>query len=231
MSAFTALHRDELSAHHKPPFYLPVYERHFARFMDRSPVVLEIGVDDGTSLMLWRQMLGGTALVAGIDIDEKCRQYNVPYKGIAVFIGDQSDEAFLKDVVSQIGSPDIIIDDGSHKSDDMRKSFEVLYPLMTRNGVYVVEDLQMCYLGGKPVAGSFLEFCKSKIDDLHSAYHSAPVTKFAEDTADIHIYHAMVVFERGPNRVARQLAVQNDYLDYQEGGSVIKQMKRTEVNP
>ena len=42
---------------HKWVHYLDVYERHFRRFVDRKPVVLEIGVAGGGSLRLWQSYL------------------------------------------------------------------------------------------------------------------------------------------------------------------------------
>ncbi len=39
---------------------------------------------------------------------------------------------------------DIIIDDGSHMNRDVIKSFELLFPLLNDNGIYIVEDT-ICY--------------------------------------------------------------------------------------
>ena len=43
------------------------------------------------------------------------------------------------------GPFDIIIDDGSHRNDDMVISFETLFPVLKCGGMYVVEDLHCCY--------------------------------------------------------------------------------------
>ena len=57
-----------------------------------------------------------------------------------IFRGDQSDKLFLSKVIKQIGRPSIIIDDGSHKSDDITTSFKYLFPKLKNGGLYVVED-------------------------------------------------------------------------------------------
>ena len=39
---------------------------------------------------------------------------------------------------------DIILDDGSHSNKDVINSFELLFPLLNDNGLYIVEDT-ICY--------------------------------------------------------------------------------------
>ena len=49
--------------------YFEVYERHLARLRSANPTVLEIGVQQGGSMEMWRQYFGGSARIFGIDID------------------------------------------------------------------------------------------------------------------------------------------------------------------
>ena len=37
---------------------------------------------------------------------------------------------------------DVIIDDGSHKPSDQIKSFEILWPMLSDGGLYIIEDVQ-----------------------------------------------------------------------------------------
>jgi len=53
-------------------YYFEIYEKHFQRFIGRSPVILEIGVCDGGSLELWKTYFGTGSKVVGIDIDPRC---------------------------------------------------------------------------------------------------------------------------------------------------------------
>lgn len=121
--------------------YLPFYEEEFKRLSPKT--LLEIGVWEGESLKLWQNMFPHTK-IWGVEINPQFQKENV-------FIGNQSDGQFLKSVVEQIGVPDIIIDDGSHKVSDQQKSFKVLFPLMKSGGIYVIEDLCTSYWTDHPL--------------------------------------------------------------------------------
>ena len=189
---------------HKWTHYFPIYERHFSRFKDTSCLVLEIGCEKGGSLQLWKKYFGPLADVVGIDIDPSCKQ--IEEDQIRVWIGDQSDTRFLEEVIEEIGQPDVVIDDGSHVMRHVRASFDFLYLRLSKNGVYVVEDMHTAYWneygGGYRQPDSFIEIAKSMIDSLN-AFHSrgaVPVDEFARITTSMHFYDSVVVFERGVHR-------------------------------
>jgi hypothetical protein len=180
--------------------FFAAYETHLARFCGRTVTMLEIGVSNGGSLEMWKRYLGPSAQIVGIDIDPRCREYEGPQ--MAVRIGDQSDRAFLLAVLEEFGPIDIVLDDGSHRAEDIAASFDVLYPRLERNGVYVVEDTATSYLapwgGGIGAEGGFLETVKARIDELHADFVPAlGPTPFTELTRSLHVYKNLVVFERG----------------------------------
>ena len=49
--------------------YFDIYERHFRRFKDTQPAILEIGVFGGGSLSMWQDYFGKKSQIVGIDID------------------------------------------------------------------------------------------------------------------------------------------------------------------
>ena len=55
--------------------YFPIYERHFARYVNTPFVFIEIGCGKGGSLQLWKEYFGPLVTIVGIDIREKCRQF------------------------------------------------------------------------------------------------------------------------------------------------------------
>ena len=189
---------------HKWKHYFPAYEAHFARYVNRPVVVFEIGVRFGGSLQMWKRYLGPYAQVVGIDIDARCR--DVEEDHIAVRIGDQADPAFLQSLIDEFGPPDIVIDDGSHRQSDVISSFRYLYPRMSPDGVYFVEDLQTSYWdeyeGGLRRDGTFIELTKNLIDELNADWTrgALPPNDFTASTLSIHLYSACAVFERGHNR-------------------------------
>src|ERR1700730_6351629 len=108
---------------------------------------------------MWKRYLGPFAQIVGIDVDPACKDFIESQ--IAVRIGDQGDTGFLRKIVEEFGTPDIVIDDGSHLMKDVSASFDCLYPLLDRDAVYIVEDLHTAYWeeygGGAGRAESFIE--------------------------------------------------------------------------
>jgi SAM-dependent methyltransferase len=186
---------------HKPKHYLPVYERHLHGFVGRPLTFLEIGCGHGGSLQMWKSYFGPHAEIVGLDIRPECKAYEEDQ--VNVRIGSQSDSSFLDSVVDEFGPPDIVIDDGSHMMKDIAASFASLYHRLTPNGVYVVEDLNFAYNansgGGLRRPGTFIEFSKAMVDQLHARYTNGALVPdaFTEQTMSIHFYDSMVVFERG----------------------------------
>jgi SAM-dependent methyltransferase len=162
---------------------------------------VEIGCGQGGSLQMWKRFLGPHARIIGIDIEPRCADYVEDQ--IEVRIGDQADATFLAALVAEFGEIDIVIDDGSHVMSHIAASFAALYPRLGRNGVYLVEDLHAAYWdeyeGGLRREGSFIEHCKSLIDELN-ADHTRGVTEptpFTRSTLSMHFYDSVVVFEKG----------------------------------
>jgi hypothetical protein len=186
---------------HKWKHYFPIYEQHFSRFVNRDVTLVEIGCFEGGSLQMWKRYLGPHARIIGIDIDPTCADASEDQ--IDVRIGDQANPAFLSGIVDEFGTPDIVIDDGSHVMSHIRSSFSFLYPKVARNGVYLVEDLHTAYWseyeGGLRKDGTFIELCKGMIDELNADHTrgALPSTDFSASTLSMHFYDSVVVFEKG----------------------------------
>lgn len=182
--------------------YFAIYDAHFRRFRGKPLTVLEIGIRKGGSLQIWREYFGPRARVVGADIDPECRALEAD--GFEVFIGDQGDPAFLSDIAERAGPFDIIIDDGSHRMEDLRISFATLFPILKSGGLYMVEDAHTCYMaeygGGYQRPGSFIENAKTIIDQMH-AFYSEDRSAFAPNALTVtvnavHFYDSIVVIEK-----------------------------------
>jgi len=186
---------------HKWKHYFPAYELHFARFVNRPMLFLEIGCGNGGSLQMWKRYFGPHAQIVGIDVEPHCKQFEEDQ--IKVRIGSQSDISFLAALLEEFGVPDVVLDDGSHRMSDVVKTFQYLYPRTAADGVYVVEDLHTAYWeeygGGLGREGSFIELCKGLIDELNADWtrEALPASEFTRSTLSMHFYDSMVVFERG----------------------------------
>ena len=96
-----------------------------------------------------------------------------------------------------------MVDDGSHKMDDVSASFQFLYPKMPKNGVYAVEDLHTAYWkeygGGIDEPRSFVNQAKRFIDSLNADHSRGviPVDFITRETFSISFYDSVIVFEKG----------------------------------
>src|SRR5690554_3569513 len=109
--------------------YLPVYDRLFSPFRHERVRLLEIGVQNGGSLEIWARYFADAAKLVGCDIEPACAGLRFEDPRIAVVVGDaNSDAAFAR--ITQISDGfDIVIDDGSHHSGDIVRSFARYFPL------------------------------------------------------------------------------------------------------
>lgn len=115
--------------------YGQIYDRHFAHRATAVKRVLEIGVDHGGSLQLWKEVFPN-ALIVGVDINPACKQYEEDR--IQIEIGDQADSGFWASLWDHYTGFDIVIDDGSHDREHQSVSFNALWR-QTRM-VYLIED-------------------------------------------------------------------------------------------
>lgn len=122
--------------------YLDIYDQYFNSIRYNVKTVLEIGVLNGQSLLMWRDYFPN-AIIYGVDINPDCKQFET--NKIKIIIGDQNDENFLNQLKKDIGTCNIILDDGSHITNHQIKTFNVLYDLVERGGYYIIEDLRNSY--------------------------------------------------------------------------------------
>ncbi|MGB7601983.1 MAG: class I SAM-dependent methyltransferase [Candidatus Sulfotelmatobacter sp.] len=196
---------------HKWKHYFPIYERHFKDFVYKPVTFIEIGCGLGGSLQMWKRYFGPHARIIGIDIDLECKKFEEDQ--IEVHIGQQQDGQFLQSLIDEIGTPDIVLDDGSHLMSHILATFQFLYPKVAKNGVYLVEDLHTAYWdeyeGGLRKPSTFIEACKNLIDELNADHSrgALPRTEFTQTTLSMHFYDSVAVFERGAHTRKRGLEI------------------------
>lgn len=192
--------------------YFDIYERHFSKFVNKNPVILEIGLGNGGSLEMWNYYFEKKCTIYGIDIEQYCLQ--IPEKlnatNIKTCVGDQSSIDFWSKYLSDKPNFDIVIDDGGHTMDQQITTFECIYDHININGVYLCEDTHTSYSlnygGGYGNKNSFLEYTKHFIDGLHYHFnHNSIVNKdffkkFRSTTRSIHYYDSVFVLEKGENQ-------------------------------
>lgn len=189
---------------HKGRHCLEIHDRHFARFRDREIRLLEFGVSHGGPLQLWKSYLGERAVIYGVDIDPACKA--LEEDRIHIRIGDQGDRRFLCEWRKELPPLDIVIDDGGHTMDQQIATFEISYPHVAPEGLYVCEDLHTScrpnFGGGVRRRGTFIEHSKALIDALHGWHSRQPrklsVTDFTKTTHSLHFYDSILLIEKRP---------------------------------
>jgi hypothetical protein len=193
-------------------WYAQHYERHFAPLRRKRLNILEIGVGGwndselgGGSLRMWRTYFPRSRIY-GIDVCDKSL-HDEPR--IKTFMGSQVDEQFLDESIRVIGRLDIVIDDGSHLNQHVLRTFELLFPRLTQDGIYVIEDTQTSYwrdYGGSSTelnrVDTIVGFLKTLVDGLNyeefETEQSGP-SYYEQNIVAIHFYHNLVFIQKGRN--------------------------------
>jgi predicted O-methyltransferase YrrM len=123
--------------------YLPVYEEILAPYRETAKNILEIGLFNGASLLMWEQYFTGK--VYGVDCDVK------PHGGMAdltglidkhnILIFNAEDPAEVEKHFKGIKF-DVIIEDAGHHVEQQMNLFNILKDYLADGGLYIIEDLQ-----------------------------------------------------------------------------------------
>ena len=192
--------------------YTPVYHQLFQHVRDQPLRFLEIGIGGydllnagGLSLRMWDEYFPNAQIV-GLDIHPKTLSIS---PRVHTVCGSQSDPAILAKLVQEFGPFDIIIDDGSHRAEDAKASFVYLYPLMTANGLYIIEDIQTSFAdshgGSRDGKGSMFDVAHRLALVMHhqEGYILRPEDQYLlpmeRITHSVQILRNQIVFQRGPN--------------------------------
>lgn len=152
--------------------YLSSYDMLFRDFRSRNVRILEIGNQNGGSLEVWAQYFPNFEKIVGCDIDEKCSGLTYADDRISVVVGDATDPSTEQRIIGLSGQFDIIIDDGSHESGDIVKSFARYFRHLAPGGLFVAEDLHCSYWkdnfnGGLHAPFSSISFFKRLADVIN----------------------------------------------------------------
>ena len=110
------------------------YGRIYERYLPGRKTVLEIGVQRGGSVLTW---LAAGAEVWGIDL-EKPPQF-LRHPKVHLCIGNAYTEKAIQHFSGQ--TYDMIVEDGSHKPEDILWAAKHYTSLLSERGVMVIEDI------------------------------------------------------------------------------------------
>lgn len=206
-------------------WYTQHYQRYFGPLRNKRLNILEIGVGGcevldagGESLRMWKAYFPKSRIV-GIDLYDKS---HLSEHRIEIRQCDQTDSEALHRLSSEYGGFDIIIDDGSHLNEHVIKTFQLLFPALHTEGIYVVEDTQTAYWptfgGGVGAPDTSMAFFKGLVDGLNHVEYPIANYKtdyFDQNVVEVAFFHNMVVIRKGnndekanaPEQIQRELAV------------------------
>jgi len=207
----------------KWPSYFEIYHRELAalrasaQFERRKVTLVEIGVNTGGAIDMWRDYFGEENLVYhGIDLNPSTASHRDEANKVYIHVGSQDDGEFLSKVVQSVGQPvDVIVDDGAHLGRLTIVAFMHLWSaLRFDGGLYLVEDLQSQGVDIFPFA-SRAAITMNALDKQRAPENDGPSDKecalesdedgfsprlridnFCREAFRVTAYHAIVVLEK-----------------------------------
>jgi hypothetical protein len=184
-----------------------VYDRFLSSIRNEPVNFFEIGIGGysdpqagGASLRMWKEYFAA-GQIFGLDFYDKGAHAE---DRICIYKGSQTDEAVLRGIANDIGRIDIILDDGSHYSEHVIKTFEFMFPLLASGGLYIVEDIGTSYwpnYGGSEdmndpkTSVSFFKRLADGIQRRHFRFSYDP-TYADTHTMAIHFYDNIIIVEK-----------------------------------
>lgn len=131
--------------------YTPVYYKLLKDRRKSIKKVLELGIGSrealqwvpdhyqtGASLLMWRDFFPN-AQIYGVDIDPSTI---FQAERITTFLLNTTVRLDMSKLIHDIGSDiDLVVDDGSHRGYTQIRTFKVLMPLLKKDVIYIIEDV------------------------------------------------------------------------------------------
>ena len=193
--------------------YIAVYEDLFASRRHQPVRLLEIGVLNGGSLEIWAKYFSAARLILGCDNNPACASLRFDDPRVKLVIADACSNKGARQIAAHADELDIVVDDGSHNSPDIVRSFFRYFPKLANGGIYVVEDLHCSYWqdfeGGLYGPHSSMAFFKALADVLNRQHWGVAdsASGFLAAFGTLRSRHGREHFRRDPFHRVPQLAL------------------------
>lgn len=120
------------------------YHSEFVKWREEEFVFFELGVLNGSSLLVWENFFP-RATIVGADLNPPDLEF-----GPTVHLREcnSGDPRQLEALVQEFGAPSIVLDDASHRSDHQQVAIRTLFPHLVPGGIHIVEDLHTSFEPG-----------------------------------------------------------------------------------
>jgi len=125
--------------------YLDIYQKLLCSKKDTATRVLEVGIQAGGSIKLWRDYFTN-AVIYGVDInapDQRVPADLLNNSSVKLYNGvDAYNTAFITDTFVNTGLKfDVLVDDGPHTLISMEHFIVKYLPLLKDDGILIIEDV------------------------------------------------------------------------------------------
>lgn len=142
--------------------YTQIYDTLFNSIRFQKLNFFELGVREGWSINMWTEYFENSNIFCIDNNAENLCPTSFDNERVCMTFCDQDDKNALEKICETAGEFDIIIDDCSHISHLTIRSFEILFPHLKKNGLYVIEDLHTCdFQNYTPYGPTTLEYFRS----------------------------------------------------------------------
>jgi hypothetical protein len=176
--------------------YFSIYENILSKYKNKKIRLVEIGIENGGSLYMWRKFLPDAEII-GIDLNPNCKKFEKD--GFKIEIGDQSLPKFWDEFFKKYKNVDVIIDDGGHTNSQQITTAISCIPYIKDEGVLITEDIMCSYYKDfdNPNIYSFINFSKKLIDDVNYKFPKLGNFKFSlnDYIYSIEFFESVVVFK------------------------------------
>ena len=192
--------------------YFTVYEALLQKYVGRRVTVVEVGVFNGGSLFMWREFFGPKARIIGIDLNPATKMWE--QHGFEIYIGDQTSEQFWREFFAEVGSVDVVIDDGGHTNVQQITTVHCAIEHIHDGGTLIVEDVHTSYFReyGNPSSRSFINFTAKIIDAINSRSTALKTSRprYSKRVHHISFYESIVALHIESTLCGKSAPTSND---------------------
>lgn len=188
--------------------YFAAYDELFGSYFGKPITFVEIGVLDGGSLFMWRELFGPDARIIGVELNPGAKKWEKD--GFEIYCGSQSDREFWKHFITEVGPIDVALDDGGHTFEQQIITTECLLPQIKDGGILAVEDTHTSYMEsfGGPSPASFVEFAKNIVDGVNYRFGKLSGRTHERIVHSVQFFESIIAF-----KVDRGKAVSSHQVD------------------
>lgn len=177
-----------------------------------KPITLvEIGVNEGGSLPMWRKYFHPDSRIIGIDLNPIAKK--LEKDGFEIFVGDQGNPKFWQEIQRELSGIDVLIDDGGHTIEHQLITFKHCMSLMSDNSIVIIEDTHTSYMEefGCPSPISFVQFTKQLIDGINFRCGRLEREQFETEVWSVEIFESLIAFHiKRDSSIKKSQVVNND---------------------